>query len=122
MLSSLYVLDAMAQTGRSLSSLIDWLYETVGPHQYDRLDLEFPAALRADVMGRVSESQPAELAGVAVTDISTSDGYRFMLGGRLMAPDPLLPAREPLLRIYAEARSMERVQRLIGAGRALTGI
>ena len=120
-LSALYVLDAMALTGRSLSGLIDWLYETVGPHYYDRLDLEFPVAQRAEVMGSVSESQPAELADVAVMDVSTKDGYHFALddGSWLLIR---FSGTEPLLRIYAEARSMERVQRLIGAGRALTGI
>ena len=120
-LSALYILDAMARTGRSMSGLIDWLYETVGPHQYDRLDLEFPAARRAEVMGSVAESQPSELAGVAVTEISTKDGYHFMLddGSWMLIR---FSGTEPLLRIYAEARSMERVQRLIGAGRDLTGI
>ena len=104
-----------------MSGLVDWLYETVGPHQYDRLDLAFPAARRAEVMGRVAESQPSELAGVAVTEVSTKDGYHFMLedGSWMLIR---FSGTEPLLRIYAEARSMERVQRLIGAGRDLTGI
>ena len=111
----------MARTGRSLSGLIDWLYETVGPHYYDRLDLAFPAARRVEVMGSVADTQPTELAGVAVTDVGTTDGFRFTLedGSWLLIR---FSGTEPLLRIYAEARSMERVQRLIGAGRDLTGI
>ena len=120
-LSALYILDAMARTGRSLSGLIDWLYETVGPHYYDRLDLEFPAARRAEVMSSVADSRPADIAGVAVSDCTTTDGFRFTLedGSWLLIR---FSGTEPLLRIYAEARSMERVQRLIGAGRDLTGI
>ena len=120
-LSALYILDAMARTGRSLSGLIDWLYETVGPHYYDRLDLEFAAARRAEVMGSVADSRPADIAGVAVSDVTTTDGFRFTLedGSWLLIR---FSGTEPLLRIYAEARSMERVQRLIGAGRDLTGI
>ena len=120
-LSALFVLDAMARTGRTLSGLIDKLYETVGPHYYDRLDLEFPAERRADVLGSVATSQPAELGGVGVSDVSSTDGYRYTLEDGSWALIRF-SGTEPLLRIYAEARSMERVQRLIGAGRNLTGI
>ncbi len=120
-LSALYILDAMARTGRSLSGLVDWLYETVGPHYYDRLDLEFPATHRTEVMRSVQDSQPTNLAGVAVADVTRTDGFRFTLedGSWLLLR---FSGTEPLLRIYAEARSMERVQRLIGAGRDLTGV
>ncbi len=120
-LSALYILDALAQTGRTMSGLLDWLYETVGPHHYDRLDLAFPPDRRTAVMGSVADSQPAELAGMSVTGVTTSDGFRFTLedGSWLLIR---FSGTEPLLRIYAEARSMERVQRLISAGRDLTGI
>ena len=120
-LSTLYILDAMARTGRSLSGLIDWLYETVGPHYYDRLDLTFPADRRAEVMDNVANSQPSELARTAVVDVSTTDGFRFTLedGSWLLVR---FSGTEPLLRIYAEARSMERVQLLVSAGRSLTGV
>ena len=103
-----------------MSGLLDWLYETVGPHHYDRLDLAFPPDRRAAVMGSVADSQPAELAGMSVTGVTTSDGFRFTLedGSWLLIR---FSGTEPLLRIYAEARSMERVQRLISAGRDLTG-
>ena len=120
-LSALYVLDALARTGWTMSGMVSRLYEAVGPHHYDRLDLAFPAVRRADVLGRVAAGQPSELAGMAVTDISTRDGSRFTLedGSWLLIR---FSGTEPLMRIYAESRSMERVQKIIGAGRDLTGI
>ena len=120
-LSALYILDALARTGWTMSGMVNRLYEAVGPHHYDRLDLTFAAPLRGEILERVAAGQPSELAGVAVTDVSTGDGFRFTLedGSWLLIR---FSGTEPLLRIYAEARSMERVQKVIGAGRDLTGV
>jgi phosphomannomutase len=58
---------------------------------------------------------------VTVARTSTVDGFRYDL-----EDDAWVLIRfsgtEPLMRIYAEASSLEQVQRLIGAGRALTGV
>ena len=114
-LSALYILDALARTGWTMSGMVNRLYEAVGPHHYDRLDLAFASPLRGEILERVAAGQPSELAGVAVTDVSRGDGFRFTLedGSWLLIR---FSGTEPLLRIYAEARSMERVQKVIGAG------
>jgi alpha-D-glucose phosphate-specific phosphoglucomutase len=120
-LSALYLLDAMARTGRTASGLMDWLYETVGPHHYDRLDLTFPPDQRNAIVQRVSAAEPSSLAGVQVVRVNTIDGFRFDLeGGSWMLVR--FSGTEPLLRIYAEAPSIDQVQRLIQAGREMAGV
>ncbi len=45
-LAGLYFLDFMHRLGRTPSELVDYLYSKVGPHHYQRVDLEFPPADR----------------------------------------------------------------------------
>ena len=120
-LSSLLLLDAMVRTGQPASGLLPMLADVVGPHEYDRLDLEFPARDRPDILRRVADARPATLAGGEVTGVTTMDGYRYDLadGSWLLIR---FSGTEPLLRVYAEAPTMARVQQLVQAGRELTGV
>jgi alpha-D-glucose phosphate-specific phosphoglucomutase len=120
-LSSLYLLDALVRTGATASGLLADLYAMVGQHEYDRLDLEFPAEQRAQILERVESAQPRNLAGIDVNATSSTDGYRYDLddGSWLLVR---FSGTEPLLRVYAEASTMAHVQRLIGAGRTLIGV
>ena len=60
------------------------------------------------------------IAGVKVSRIDRSDGFRFFLadGSWLLIR---FSGTEPLVRLYAEAESPERVQELLGGGGKLTG-
>ena len=120
-LSSLFLLDAMVRTGESASGLLPKLTAVVGPHEYDRLDLEFPPQDRPEILRRVATAQPTVLAGAEVAEASTMDGYRYDLvdGSWLLIR---FSGTEPLLRVYAEASTLARVQQLVGAGRDLTGV
>lgn len=120
-LAGLYFLDLMVSTGKTPAQLIDYLFSQVGPHYYNRVDIEFPAAERQDIIGRVSGHAPSSIDGTDVVKFDTTDGYRFVL-----ADNAWLIVRfsgtEPLLRIYAEAASPERVDRLIEFGKNLAGV
>jgi phosphomannomutase len=119
--SGLYLLDFMALTGRSMRGLVDYLFEQIGPHYYDRIDLRYEAAQRQAVLSRLQAAQPDRLAGLQVTGLVTLDGYRFDLedGGWLIVR---FSGTEPLLRIYCETTHGERVQELLAAGRELAGV
>jgi alpha-D-glucose phosphate-specific phosphoglucomutase len=120
-LASLYFLDFVARTGKRPSQLLEYLYSKVGPHHFDRLDVEFPEAERAAIVDRVKKARPKEIGGSRVVRIDTFDGFRFLL-----ADTSWLLVRfsgtEPLLRIYAEASSPERVQDMLNMGRQLAGV
>ncbi|UCE98504.1 MAG: phosphoglucomutase/phosphomannomutase family protein [Dehalococcoidia bacterium] len=120
-LAGLFSLDLVSKTGKTPSQLLSYLYSKVGPHHYNRLDIEFAKEQRDKITGRVSSSSPEVLDGVRVARKDTFDGFRFIL-----ADTSWLLIRfsgtEPLLRIYAESDSPARVERLLKTGRQLTGV
>lgn len=119
--AGLYILDFMLRTGKTPSQLLDYLYSKVGEHYYDRIDLHFAADGRGKIVERVSKASPKELAGVRVSRTDTVDGFRYML-----ADNSWLLIRfsgtEPILRVYSEASSPEKVKSILAAGREMTGV
>jgi len=120
-LAGLYFLDFMARTGKRPSQLLEELYRKVGPHYYDRLDLRLPEEERESIYRRVRQARPERLAGLQVTGIDTTDGFRFLLegGGWLLLR---FSGTEPLLRIYTEVGDRALVPRLLEAGKELAGV
>ena len=121
LLAGMFLIDFMVKTGRTPSQLLDYLFNRVGPHFYNRFDVEFPAEQRQAIMERVSQSHPRNLAGRRVMGSDTLDGYRFHLddGSWLLIR---LSGTEPLLRFYAESDSTEQVEKLLEAGRKLADV
>ena len=120
-LSGLYILAMMAKLGKKPSQLLEYLYSKVGPHYYDRLDLAFMPGQQGVIRERVATSRPSSLAGSKVVGIDTIDGFRFRLedGSWSLVR---FSGTEPLLRIYCETSSEERVQQLIQETRRLTAV
>jgi alpha-D-glucose phosphate-specific phosphoglucomutase len=120
LVAGLYFLDFMAKTGKTPSQLLDYLYSKVGPHYYDRMDIYFNAAERDIIVKRVEDSFPPFLDGVKVLKKDPLDGFRFILedGGWLLIR---FSGTEPVLRIYAETSSPQKVQRLLELGAELAG-
>jgi phosphomannomutase len=119
-LACLYFLDLMVRTGKTPSQLIDYLYSKVGPHYYKRIDIKFAASERESVIGRV-QKPVRTIDGVKVVKLDTTDGFRFIL-----ADNTWLLIRfsgtEPLLRVYTETDSPERVERMLKIGREMAGV
>jgi len=114
LLSALYLLEAIAQSGLDLSDLYKRLQERTGyTSAYDRIDLHLSGM---DVRSRLLEqlqTQPlTEIAGQSVVDCQTTDGYKFRL-----ANDSWLLIRfsgtEPVLRLYCEAATPEQARRTL---------
>ena len=120
-LSGLYLLDLMVGMNKKPSELIEYLYDKVGPHYYERTDFHFPPEKREAIIQRLDQLKPGQIDNSEVTNIDTSDGFRFRLsdGSWLLIR---LSGTEPLLRIYAESDSIAHVERLLEAGRELAGI
>jgi phosphomannomutase len=120
-LSGLFILDMMVRTGKRPSELIQHLYSLVGPHYYRRDDVTFDPEKRSLLEKRLSEARPDALGGRKVTRQEDVDGSRFMLedgSWTIMR----FSGTEPLLRIYAEAESTDRVGVLIAEARGLLGV
>ncbi len=114
-LMSLLLLETMATRKKRLEEQIAELMAEFGPHEYGRIDLHPEASKMAAVVQSLTQDNPTQLAGLAVQSVDRTDGTKFNL------PDDawlLLRASgtEPIVRVYAEAASQEKVQALLDAG------
>jgi phosphomannomutase len=119
--AGLFALDFMAARGRPLSDVLKYVSERAGPSFYERVDLTFDPALRHEILSRVAAAEPATIDGNRVVSTSEVDGKKFVLddGTWLLIR---FSGTEPLLRIYTETTSQERVHRIIADGRRIAGV
>ena len=115
-LMGLLLLEIMAQTRAPLHEIIADLQASFGPAHYARIDATLARQLpKKQIVQMLADSAPAQLNGEAVARVDTLDGIKFYL-----ADDSWLLIRpsgtEPVLRIYAEARSAAAVSALLAAG------
>ena len=118
-LSGLFVLEYMARTGKPVSELLNKLFERVGPHFYHRRDIEFDAADRERISQLVNKPAVDRLGDYPVLDTDSIDGRRLRFDDGWLAVR--FSGTEPLLRIYAEASSPERVTGLLDAAEGYPG-
>ena len=111
-LSGLILLEYMVRTGKRPSELMEHLFSVVGPHYYQRRDISFPPEARERLRSRLESGELGKIAGMPVVSTDAIDGRRFIFPSNVWL---LLrfSGTEPLLRIYAEADSLETVEELL---------
>ena len=119
--AGLYFLDFMAKTGKTPSQLLDYLYSKVGPHYYDRIDLHIHEGKRQTILNQLTSVSWNTIAGTKVSKIDTTDGFRFLLDDESWLLIRF-SGTEPLVRIYGEAGSPEKIRKLLQEGKRLTGL
>lgn len=114
-LANLYFLDLQVCTGKTPTQLIDWLFEKVGPHYYDRVDSLIDPQQREAIKARLRAVQPATIAGLKVVGKDMTDGYKFIFedGGWLLIR---MSGTEPLMRVYCETREASLVEPVLQDG------
>jgi phosphomannomutase len=113
----LTVVEMMMARDRKLSELVEELQDAFGPLYYARRDLHTTQQKKEAFLDRLAHRRPDAIGGDAVTSVEDLDGVKFRLAdGWLMFR---ASGTEPVLRIYAEASSQERADRLVAAGVAL---
>jgi phosphomannomutase len=120
-LAGLYFLDFMVSTGKTPSQLLAYLFSKVGPHYYNRRDFRFPEMERHEIIERIQKNKPSVLDGSKVVRFDTADGFRFTAQDNSWLLIRF-SGTEPLLRIYVETSSPERVEKILDLGQELTGI
>jgi phosphomannomutase len=115
----LLVLEMVAATGRPLEDLVQELLDEVGPSNYARMDLRLARPVsKEDMVNRLAQQAPSQIAGCPVVQVLTQDGIKYMLEGDawlLIRPS----GTEPVLRVYAEAGSRQDLEGLLQHGRAV---
>lgn len=114
LLSALYILEAIVQSGQDLSDRYQQLQaQTNYFSAYDRLDLHLASMdVRQRLLEQLETQPMQEILGESVLSCQTTDGYKFRL-----ANDSWLLIRfsgtEPLLRLYCEAPTIEQSRRTL---------
>jgi len=116
LLMGLLLLEIVASSGATLYELVDDLLKEVGPAYYQRTDLRLSHPVSRQVMSHILvEKAPKVIGGEEITSISTLDGVKYWIAdGSWMLIRP--SGTEPVLRVYAEGRSLEMVQSLLCYG------
>jgi phosphomannomutase len=118
-LAGLMLLEMLATERVSVNQLLARLTREYGPHEYARIDITFPLEKRAALMEFCRSNPPAKLLGSGVVAVKSSDGVKFVARN-----DSWLMLRgsgtEPILRIYAEAKSKPDALNLLKLGVAFT--
>jgi phosphomannomutase len=128
LLNALLLANVMAEERKTLGQLVADLQAEYGEHQYGRIDLHIPDAIKNGAIERARALQPGEpvFAGMPILRVETLDGVKFFLDNpeaatKTNAAESWLLLRasgtEPLMRIYSESCSKESVARLLEAGR-----
>jgi phosphomannomutase len=118
-LAGLMLLELLATERVSVNKLVARLEKEYGPHRYSRVDAHFPLEKRAALMEFCQANPPARLLRSPVAEVKSYDGVKFLAqdGSWLMLRGS---GTEPILRIYAEAKSDADANKLLRLGVSLT--
>jgi phosphomannomutase len=117
--AGLMLLEMLAVERTSLNRLIAHLEKEFGPHRYGRIDTHFPLEKRGALMEFLKSNPPDKLLRSPLAEVKSFDGVKFIAadGSWLMLRGS---GTEPILRIYAEAKSDADVTKLLRLGVTLT--
>jgi phosphomannomutase len=115
-LMGLLLLEILSHAKVPLHELIADIQQAVGPARYARADLHLRHPVdKKRMVTRLTDGAPAGIAGVAILAVDTLDGVKYRLeDGSWLLIRP--SGTEPLLRVYAEAPTDDRVRALLGYG------
>ncbi|MBD2508142.1 phosphoglucomutase/phosphomannomutase family protein [Nostoc muscorum FACHB-395] len=122
LLSALYVLEAIVESGLDLGEYNRYLQKQTGfTSAYDRIDLPLASMeVRSRLLQQLQTKPLTEIAGLAVIDCQTIDGYKYRLADKswLMIR---FSGTEPVLRLYCEASTIEQVHQTLAWAKQWAG-
>jgi phosphomannomutase len=117
----LLLLEAVLAAGKKPSEIVRDIWREFGEFHFERRDLHVPIESGQKLVGDLRENTPDNFAGDKVVNIATLDGTKL-----IFEDDSWILFRqsgtEPLLRIYCEATSIEKMTKMVDEGvRMATG-
>lgn len=119
LIMGLLLAEMVAGTQKPLVELVEDVMAEVGPAIYQRVDLRLSRPIaKAEMTEILTRTAPGQIAGQKVSEINSRDGVKYV-----MIDDSWLLIRpsgtEPVLRVYAEGRTQDMIDGLIGFGRKI---
>src|SRR5216110_2252299 len=117
--AGLMLLELLATERVSVNKLVAKLEKQFGPHHYGRIDTHFPLEKRGALMEYLKQNPQGKLLRSPLAEVKSYDGVKFLAedSSWLMLRGS---GTEPILRIYAEAKSDADAQKLLKLGVKLT--
>jgi len=109
----------MAAAGKHLEEIVEDLFAEVGTHAYTRNDFQpgLPEKM-GKIISMLQGLKVTEFAGQPVQSLTRKDGTMLTFADEswlLLRPS----GTEPVIRVYAEASTLDRARELVAAGSAL---
>ena len=116
--AGLLLLELLATERAPVTKLVSKLEKQFGPHRYGRIDTYYPLERRAALMAFLKDHPPARLLRSPLASLKSFDGVKYVAedASWLMLRGS---GTEPVLRIYAEAKSDADARRLLKLGLSL---
>lgn len=117
-LNSLLFLEAVVTSGKSPTELVREMHEEFGEFYFGRRDIHTEVARGRALVESLALKPPASIGNYNVESVETLDGTKLVFGDESW----LLfrqSGTEPVLRIYSEATSVEKMQTLLDQGERL---
>jgi phosphomannomutase len=117
--AGLMLLEMLAMEKINVNKIWARLEKEFGPHEYGRIDTHFPLEKRGALMEYLHKNPPDKLLRSPLADVKSFDGVKFIAqdSSWLMLRGS---GTEPILRIYAEAKTSADAQKLLRLGVKLT--
>ena len=112
-LSALMFLESMATTGKSPSQLLAEVHEITGPRFFNRIDTEFDPAQRDRIADALAQSVEPDRFGTDAISVDFTDGLRIEFADASWGV-ARLSGTEPLVRLYAESRTTQKRDEILG--------
>src|SRR5262245_9365200 len=116
--NSMLLLEAVLAAGKKPSAIVRDIWHEFGEFHFERRDLHVPIEAGLKLVSDLRENAPVKFAGHKVAGIATLDGTKLIFDD-----DSWILFRqsgtEPVLRIYCEATSVEKMVMMMDEGEKL---
>jgi phosphomannomutase len=116
--NALVLMEYMAKSGKSLTELIDEVYQVTGPFDFDRYDLHITEELKQRIVKKCTEGAYNSFGHFNVQRIETIDGWKYHFDEESWV---MIRASgtEPVLRVYSESSTTEKVREILDTVKAI---
>ncbi|MBN1383599.1 MAG: phosphoglucomutase/phosphomannomutase family protein [Elusimicrobia bacterium] len=116
-LACLLAAELVAVNKKPVSKILQDIYKQVGTILSTRLNFHLPKEKMNSIKSKLDEDPPSEIGSLKVKDLVKLDGYKFILEDGSWV-GLRLSGTEPVIRIYVEASSKKKLDRLINASKS----
>ncbi|MDR1942244.1 MAG: hypothetical protein LBQ47_07945, partial [Endomicrobium sp.] len=116
-LACLLMAEAVAMSKKSVTELLKEIKKLTGEIQTSRLNFRLPPQAMESFRNALKTKSPDLIAGLKVREKITIDGDKFILDDKTWIGFRL-SGTEPVVRVYAEADSQIKLNKLLKAGKA----